>query len=391
MAITDLVYIDSTGYHFSDFPAFLSWLQDQYRAIYGADIYLESDSQDGQFLAVMAKAFYDIASLGGSIYNSFSPVGAQGTGLSRLVKINGLSRLLPSKSTVDLTVVGQSGTVITGGIASDTLQQKWILPTTTIPIGGSILVTATAENEGDVAAAPNTITTIFTPTRGWQSVNNLAAATLGAPVETDAELRIRQTQSTANPSLTVLDGTYGAIANTAGVEKVTIYENDTGSVDANGIPAHSISAVVVGGDSMDIAEAILLHKTPGTRTYGDTPETVYDAHGMPLVIHFQRGVIATVQVEITVAATNGWSNDYIILIQEAVAAVINAVRIGQPVQITKLYAPAYLLGTPAGATFDIATLVIGKNGGSTAAANVDLDWDEYAVCVAADDITVTVT
>lgn len=391
MQITDLVYIDSTGYHFADYPTFLEWRKQQYRDIYGADVYLEADSQDGQLLAIQAKADYDTAAQGAATYNSFSPATAQGVGLSRNVKINGLQRRVPSKSTVELTIVGQAGTVITNGIATDSLQQKWLLPTTTIPGGGSVTATAVAELEGDVAAAANTITTIFTPTLGWQTVNNPAEATPGAPVETDAELRVRQTQSTANPSLTVLDGTVGGVANLDGVTKVRGYENDTGITDSNGIPAHKISLVVVGGDDVEIAETIAVHKTPGTGTFGDTSELVYDAHGMPLDIAFERAVPATIGAEVTISTGVGWSNDFIALIQEAVAAVINAGRIGDPILITKLFAPAYLIGTAAGQTFDISSIEIEKNSGGLAPANITLDWDENPVCDPTTDVAVTIT
>lgn len=391
MDITGLVYIDTTGYHFADYPTFLSWLQGQYRAIYGADVYLEADSQDGQFVAILAKALYDTASVGGSAFNSFSPVTAQGAGLSRVVKINGLSRRIPSNSTVDLTIVGQSGTVITGGIATDALSQKWLLPTTTIPGGGTVVATAVAELPGAVAAAPATITTIFTPTLGWQTVNNVAAATPGAPVESDAELRVRQSISTADPSLTVLEGTAGAVGNLAGVTKVRPYENNTGSTDANSLPPHSISICVVGGDDVAVAQEIQLHKTPGTNTFGNTSELVYDSHGMPINISFNRAVTATIQCQVTISTLVGWSVDFVTLIQQAVADVINAGQIGDTVLITKLYAPAYLVGTPAGATFDISSLELGKNGGGLSGSNVTLTYRENPVCVAASDVTVVVT
>lgn len=80
MELSDLVYIDSTGYHFADYPTFRQFFVQEYQTIYGADVYLEDDSQDGQFLSVQAKAAYDSAALGASVYNSFSPVSAQGTG-----------------------------------------------------------------------------------------------------------------------------------------------------------------------------------------------------------------------------------------------------------------------------------------------------------------------
>jgi len=391
MLITDLVYIDDTGYHYADYPAFLSWLQGSYRAIYGADVYLEADSQDGQFLAIMAKAFYDTAALGGSVFNSFSPVTAQGVGLSRQVKINGIARQASSKSTADLTVVGQPSTVISGGIAQDVLDQKWDLPDLVIPGGGSIIVTATAQEFGDINAEAATINKIFTPTLGWQTVNNVNPATPGAPVESDAELRVRQAESTAIPSLTVLDGTVGGVSNVPGVQKTKGYENDTNSTDGNGIPAHSICIVVLGGDSVAIAEQIALHKTPGTGTFGDTTELVYDAHGMPLNIKFERPTIVTIGVKITIAVDQFWSNDFIPLIEAAVAAQINSLEIGETVLITKLFAPAYLIGTPEGGTYDIIELEIKKNADPYDVINIPLDFDEYAFCDADVDVTVIVT
>lgn len=390
MSVSDLVYIDTTGYHFADYPTFRAWLVEQYQAIYGADVYLQDDSQDGQLLSVIAQALYDVAALGGSVYNSFSPVTAQGVGLSRNVKINGLTRQSPSKSTVELTLIGQAGTILTDAVAQDTLQQKWDIPSpTTIPDAGTITVTATAQEEGAVQAEADTITTIFTPTLGWQSVNNDAAATAGAPVETDAELRIRQAVSTANPSLTVVDGTTGAIANTEGVQKVKTYENDTGSTDGNGIPGHSICSVVVGGNDTDVAQVIALHKTPGAGTYGDTTELVYDAHGMPLNISFQRGVEVPIEVEVTLAAGAGWSSDYEAAIQQAVADYINAGAIGDPILYTRIFGAAYLPGA-AGQTYDIATVTLNITGDPPASANIDLNFDEYPTCDPA-DVTVVVT
>lgn len=393
MELTDLVYIDDTGYHFADYPTFLTWIQDQYRLIYGADVYIEPDSQDGQFLAILAKALYDVAALGSSVYNSFSPVTAQGIGLSRNVKINGLNRREATNSTVDVTITGQAGTVLgvigAPAVAIDVLEQKWNIPIgTTISGGGTVVATAVAQELGAVQAAANTVNRIFTPTRGWQAVNNSNAATAGVPVETDAELRIRQALSVANPSLTVFDGTLGAIANLPGVTRVAGYENDTGSVDGNGIPAHSISCVVEGGDAVEICEIIQLHKTPGCGTYGDTTETVTDPHGMPANISFERPTLVPVEVEVVLSVNSGYTSEYAELIKAAVAESINELGIGISVLYTKLFIAAYLQGTPAFGTFDIVSVKISRDGDPVAAANVDIAWNEVASCNPLTDVTV---
>lgn len=57
---------------------------------------------------------HDTYALCGDVYNAFSPSTAQGAGLSSVVKINGIRRKTASYSTVDLRIVGQVGTIVTG-------------------------------------------------------------------------------------------------------------------------------------------------------------------------------------------------------------------------------------------------------------------------------------
>lgn len=391
MAIADLVYVDATGFHYPDYPTVLQYLTDEYKNIYGADTYLDPDSQDGQWLAIQALAIFDTMQVAAKVYNSFSPLTAQADALSRNVKINGIRRRAATYSTADLTIVGQAGTIILGGQAEDTLSQKWSLPSSvTIPPGGSIVVTATAVEIGAITAQPNTINKIATPTLGWQTVNNAAAATVGDPVETDAELRRRQTFSTALPSLSVLDGTIGAVASIAGVTRFRGYENDSNTTDADGIPAHSIAIVAEGGDSQAIGEAIANKKTPGTGTYGTTTVTTYDEYGLPNLINFFRPIPATIGVEVTITPLTGYTTGFADLIAAAVAESIRNLEIGDDVLITKLYVPANLPGTAAGATFDISLLRIKKNAGSFGTSNLTLAFNEVAECDPAVDVTVIV-
>ncbi len=303
---------------------------------------------------------------------------------------------MPSFSTAVLTIEGSGGTVITNGIATDELNQQWLLPATvTIPGGGSIDVTATAQFVGFVTAQAATITNIFTPTRGWQTVNNVDAATPGEPVETDAQLRQRQSLSTAISSKTPFDATLAAVANVTGVTKVGGYENYTNSTDANGIVAHATCVVVVGGGSTDIANAIVSKKTPGTNPVGNTgPITVSDDRGMPVIIYFSRAITAEIHCTVNLVAGTGWSSNYEDEIKTAVAAAINALGIGSIVFYTALFVPALLVGTPAYGTFSVTSITIGKNGGGQSAANINLAVGinaENPVCDPTSDITINVS
>lgn len=399
MTFADLAFIDSTGYHYADYPTMLAFYQSNYQSIYGADAYLGSDSMDGQWLALLAQSNYDVAALGAQVYNAFSPVTAQGVGLSMNVQISGIQRQIPSNSTVVLTIVGQAGTVITNGIAVDENNNQWVLPSTvTIPIGGSINVTATAQNAGSVTAPANTITGIFTPTRGWQTVTNAAAASVGTAIETDAQLRQRQALSVSNPSLTVLDGTEGAVANVPGVDAVQIYENYEDTSDDNGLPPHSFSVICDGGNFDDIANEIMLHKTPGTNPFapsgpGFRQIQTFDPKGMPVSIQFYNPPDTTaseVLVQIDITTLSGWDSSSITTIKQAVADFINALKIGGTVYPSALYSPALLTGTDTNGTFQINSLEIKFIG--------DPDYDTVPItpafnaranCDASTDVTVT--
>ena len=258
-----------------------------YGSIFGTDSYIAPSSQDGQLLAAVAYAINDSNNMAIAVYNSLSPQTAQGVQLSNAVKINGLSRLVATNSQVNVTLTGVVGTVITNGVVADTNNNLYNLPSSvTIPLAGSIIVTATAQQVGAINAAIGTVTTIQTPQLGWQSVTNATAATAGAPVETDAALRARQAVSVSLPALSVTQSIVASIEAITGVTQVSPNENDTSTTNSNGIPPYSISMVVAGGNATAIAQAILNKKSPGCPTYGTTSVVVNDAVGIPHTINF---------------------------------------------------------------------------------------------------------
>lgn len=385
--------VTAEGISAPDYQTILDTLTSYFQQIYGSDAYLEPDSKDGQMVALVALAIHDANNTAISVYNCFSPATGYGAALTSNVKINGIARRGATNSTVDLVLTGTAGTSITNGTVKDTNNVIWRLPASvTIGVGGTVTVTATCSNSGAVAALAGTITTINTPTRGWASVTNPAAATVGAPAETDAELRIRQGQSVALSSLTPFEGVDGAIANVAGVTRHKLYENDTGATDSNGLPPHSISAIVDGGDVTEIAQTIRGNKGQGTATYGTTSVTVPDTYGNPHVISFSRSTDVPIYGHITLKAFTGYTSQIGGQIQQAVADYINGLTIGDDVLLSRIYSPANL-GVVSGGNaryYDIQELLIGKSAGSVAAANIIIAYNESASCKP-ENIVLTVT
>lgn len=385
--------VTASGISAPDYQTILSTITSYFQQIYGTDSYLDPDSKDGQMVALVALAINDANNTAIQVYNSFSPSTAMSDALTRNVKINGIARKAATNSTVDLTLTGTAGTTITNGSVKDANGIIWNLPASvTIDTGSSVIATATCATSGAVAAVIGSVNQINTPTRGWTSVTNANAATVGTAVETDSALRIRQGQSVALPSLTPFDAVDGALANVAGVTRHKLYENDTASVDANGLPAHSISAIVDGGDATDIAQTIRGKKGQGVATYGTTSVTVPDKYDNPHVISFYRSTDVPIYVALSLKVFTGYTTQIGEQIKQAIADYINGLLIGDDVLLSRVYSPANL-GVVSGGNaryYDIASLQIGKSSGTVAPANIVIAFNESASCSTA-NIALTVT
>ena len=383
----------ASGISAPDYQTILSTITEYFQQIYGTDAYLEPDSKDGQMVALVALAVHDANNTAIQVYNSFSPSSGMTDALTRNVKINGIARKAATNSTVDVTLTGTAGTTITNGSVKDANGVIWNLPASVIiGVGGSVTVTATCANSGAVAAVAGSITKINTPTRGWTAVSNASAATVGSAAETDAQLRVRQAQSVAIPALTPFDAVDGAIANVAGVTRHKLYENDTGAVNSDGIPAHSIAAIVDGGDVTDIAQTIRGKKGQGVATFGSTTVTVPDKYDNPHAISFSRSTDVPIYVAITLKVFTGYTTQIGEQIKQAIADYINSLKIGDDVLLSRIYSPANL-GVVSGSNakyYDINALAIGKSAGTVAASNVIVAFNESASCSTA-NIALTVT
>lgn len=385
--------VTAEGISAPDYQTVLDTITGYFQQIYGSDAYLEPDSKDGQMVALVALAIHDANNTAISVYRSFSPATALGDALTSNVKINGITRRAATNSTVDLLLTGTVGTAITNGSVRDTNSVVWNLPATVV-IGsdGTVVATATCANSGAVAAVAGSVNGINTPTRGWASVTNPLVATVGVAAETDAELRVRQSQSVALASLTPFDAVDGAIANVEGVTRHKLFENDTETTDANGLPAHSISAIVEGGDATSIANTIRSVKGQGVSTYGTTAVIVTDKYGNPYTIRFSRPIDVPVYVSITLKALTGYSSEVGDEIKAAVASYINSLAIGDSVLLSRVYSPANL-GVVSGGNaryYDIMELLIGRSADDVAAANLVVAYDESASC-SVDNIALVVT
>lgn len=372
-------YIDDAGLHIPSYVDIRDDLVDQFKQIYGQDIYLENDSQDYQMISAFALKTYDTMQLLQIVYNNRSPKTAVGTALDSIVKLNGIARKAASYSTCVLTLTGDVGTVIAAGVAEDDAGNTWNLPENVAFTSSTIEVTAQCSAIGAIEASPGTITKITNPQKGWLSVTNTVPAVAGEPIETDEQLRYRQSISVAIPSQNMVNSTIAGIASVTGVTRYKVYDNDTNETDSNGIPGHSIAVVVEGGLDEDVAEQIYLRKGPGGGTYGTTSVTYINADGLPNTVRFFRPTYVPIDVTVTVKKNGTYTTTVADTIKNNIEQYIGALDIGYDVLVTGiLTAVAASITNVAQPEFSLQGITIGKDAGSLSTADIDILYNEVA-------------
>lgn len=381
--------IDATGISAPPLADILSSFQASTQSIYGSDIYIDPDSKDGAFLAIQARAQSDSNQATIASYNSYNPQTALGAALDGAVKTNGIVREAASNSTVTVSIGGVAGAQIFNGQVQDTANNLWNLPAlVTIPPAGTIDVTATAVNSGNIVALPGAVNVPFTVTLGWNTVTNAAAAEPGSPVETDGALRERQSVSTSINAETTLAAIQALVANVAGVSRTKIYQNDTDAVDANGLPPSSIAVVVLGGNIADVAKAIQTKKNVGCKTFGTTTVDVVDSTGLVIPINFSDLTEVPYYAHISITALTGYTATIGTQIQAAVAAFISSLDIGETGYLDWARTAAGLSGTSQ-QTFVITSFTQGTAPDPSGTADIAVSYNSALTAVAA-NIVVTV-
>lgn len=344
--------IGTAGLTIPQLAAILNFLQTSFLGIYGQSVVLDNSNSDTTMIGIYATAIADLDALLQLVFNNQSPLFAVGAGLDNIVAINGITREVATYSTAQVTLTGTPGTPITNGYVTDTVfGYTWNLPpSVTIGGGGTVVVTATCAVLGAVNVPLDSITGIGNPTSGWTSVTNAAASVPGSPVEADSQLRTRQGVSQERPSLTPLEATLAAILAVAGVTAATILENFTNSTDSLSNPAHSISAVVAGGDPTAVATAIYGNKGPGALTNGSTGGTLVTKNiagksGIVIPISFATPQQVSIYVSMHITVFAGGTLSVIqAAIQAALVAYIDSIPLASPGTATTTTLPTISFG-----------------------------------------------
>ena len=128
-----------------------------------------------------------------------------------------------------------------------------------------------------------------------------------------------------------------------GVTSCLVTENNTDTIDSDGLLPHSIKVIVEGGDEQEIAETIYQYSCRGIDFNGEIEKSVRDSAGVTHVIKFARPVAVKVwlKIEITKDAETEWGNNNINEIRELILEQTNNITVGQDVILQKFIGTLY--------------------------------------------------
>ena len=244
-------------------------------------------------------------------------------------------------------LVGASGIVVEENNGIFTISGSSFTDTLTVTVTGNLQIdrvvkagNVIAKDIGAVEAPIGTLTSIATPVLGWDYVYNPFGATVGEEKETDDILRLRFRNSKFERAANIYEALYTSVMAVDGVDSAQIYENDTGTVNSLGIPPHSFSVVVTGGEDIDVAKAIYNNgNLLGIDTYGTTSITITDTRGWERVVNFQRPLQIPIYVTLYITTDDEWEGDGEDQIKQALSDYISNIGVGNTVFYSRLFTP----------------------------------------------------
>jgi hypothetical protein len=330
------------------------------QGVFGVSVPVGDTDLLGHLTGIFAEREGALWDLMQQVYNATDPDGATGARLDAVAALTGTLRGGASSSSVTATLCGVPGTIVPAGTQAQTLStatvfvlqstvtiallQAWHFSTNyvlgqritnnslcyqcTVPgmSAGSGGPTGTgtsivdggvtweyvgagtgavdglwlSQNTGPINAVSLDLAQITTPVFGWDSILNLGNAVLGALIQTDEDLRLTRQEEIASAGTGTPPALEAGLLEVTGVTSSTVFYNDTDSTDANGLPPHSVMALVIGGADQDIWNFLFANVAAGIVTYGTDSGTVVDSQGVSHTINFQRPTQIPIYIRIGV-------------------------------------------------------------------------------------------
>lgn len=299
--------LTAAGFEAKTLDEILTDIKARLRSSYGSGVETDTDEVVMVTLLPVILELVELWQGSQGQYDFFNKLNAEGISLDNLGAIINVPRLSGVKSTVVVEATGTEGSIIPANFlrsVEDTNEPFQTLESFTLPAAGSqpFDISMSALNDGPVASVAGTLNQGTLPA-GVTILVNTVDAILGTFDETDEEYRIGLSARLAALGAGTVVSIKAALLTISGVSSAAVFENDTDITDGNGLPPHSIRALVEGGADQDIWDTLGIKKGAGTFTDGTEVGTFTDpVDNQTFTMRFVRATLVSIFVDVVVTS-----------------------------------------------------------------------------------------
>jgi hypothetical protein len=360
----------------------------------------------GQIVGANASEISELWELGYAVHTSGDPEGALDVPLDQVLSLTGSERqgAQPSRVKGALLTLDPGAIVPAGSLVSVDTRPD-IQFTLDAELSSPTGATGPAQYEGDftctqdgpIAVNANTLTVIDSSISGWTAVTNPTAASPGRLTATNVEFRQRWADERARSGSTTVAAIKAALLDTetnpelATVEKVLVLQNKKDRIDVNGLPPHSVEAIVDDGPTPSVDDDLIAQiiwdrgAAGGIETHGTVEAVAIDSEGNEQPVNFSRVTRRSIYIALTVETTNKFPNDGEAKVKTALVTSGNDYDVDDDVIAEFIKSQAF---TVAGVR-DVTAFAIGLTVSPTEEENIPMGYRERATFDVA-RVTVTV-
>ena len=339
----------------------LTGVQTDINSAFGGGLNPQLSTPQGQIASTETAVIGDSYAAMAWLFNQFDPALNSGRGQDAIGRIYFMTRIAAQPTVQNCILTGLATTPIPiGALATDpNTNLQWICTQSgSIDAGGTVTLEFSCLTNGPIAgpATLNIAQSIY----GWESIVPTGDAVLGNNVESSSQFEQRRQASVAANAIQILDAIQGLVLALSGVLDCYCYENDNATPLTYGgvvIGPNSIYVCVLGGTSLQIAQAMWTKKGTGCAYTGNTyvvvtdPNPYYNPPAPSYIVSYTTPTIVPFAVLVTLKNNSGIPANALSLIQ---TAIVNAfagldggsrAKIGSTVFASRYYTDVAALGT----------------------------------------------
>lgn len=367
---------DSSGIVLDKYAEIKTTMQEAAKLEFGDSVDLAEDSFFGHMIEVVSLEQSKTNEVVQFVSDGRSIEAATGTALDGLVGVVGQTRSSDSYSTitdgVQLTAI-KATTVPAGTLYKTATGISFATDEALVfTAAGTDTVSATCTIVGANQVAIGELNTIGSSITGISAVTNTVAAVPGSKRQTDSELKSSHSSALETSGEDDSAGIYEALAEISTVTASKVIDNDT-SATVDGVPAHYIRVIVIGGTDAEIGDAIWNNKTQTVGTFGAESVVAYNSTtGQTKTINFTRGTYESIYIKINITKQPAFPTDGETTIKEAFATIFAGKRLGDDVVYNELLGAVYSV-----AGVQLNSLYSGIVNPPTGVVDITMDNTEY--------------